>query len=289
MSEKHIDEATGTATTGHVWDGIRELDTPMPRWWVWVFLATVVWSAVYVVLYPAIPGLASNTKGALGWSSRGDVAADIETARAAQSGFRDRIAAASFDEIIAQDDLFQFAVSAGRSAFQVNCIQCHGTGAAGGPGFPNLQDDEWIWGAKIDDIAFTITHGIRNGGDEARDSLMPSFGADELLDSAAIENVSAYVLSLSNSPVEKGDAAAGQVVFAENCASCHGDNAEGLPEMGAPRLADAIWLYGGSQAQLIAQINKPRHGVMPAWGPRLGEVTVKELATYVYSLGGATR
>jgi cytochrome c oxidase cbb3-type subunit 3 len=289
MSEKHIDEATGTATTGHVWDGIRELDTPMPRWWVWVFLATVVWAGVYVVLYPAIPGLSSASKGTLGWSSRGDVAADIETAKAAQSGFRDRIAAASFEEIIAQDDLFQFAVSAGRSAFQVNCIQCHGSGAAGGPGYPNLQDDEWIWGAKIDDIAFTINHGIRNGGDEARDSLMPSFGADELLDAAAIENVSAYVLSLSNSPVEKGDAAAGQTVYVDNCASCHGDNAEGLPELGAPRLADAVWLYGGSQAQLIAQINKPRHGVMPAWGPRLGEVAVKELATYVYSLGGATR
>ncbi|MCU0831036.1 MAG: cytochrome-c oxidase, cbb3-type subunit III [Rhizobiaceae bacterium] len=289
MSEKHIDEATGTATTGHVWDGIRELDTPMPRWWVWVFIATVVWAAVYVVLYPAIPGLTSNTKGTLGWSSRGDVREQFETAKAAQATFRDRIAAASFDEIIAQDDLFQFAVSAGRSAFQVNCIQCHGTGAAGGPGFPNLQDDEWIWGGTIDDIAFTITHGIRNGGDEARDALMPSFGADELLDAASIENVSAYVLSLSGGAVEKGDATAGQTVFADNCASCHGENAEGLPEMGAPALNNAVWLYGGSQAELIAQINKPRHGVMPAWGPRLGDVTVKELATYVYSLGGAAR
>jgi cytochrome c oxidase cbb3-type subunit III len=289
MSEKHIDEATGTATTGHVWDGIRELDTPMPRWWVWVFIATIIWAAVYVVLYPAIPGWSSNTKGVLGWSSRGDVATDIETAKAAQSGFRDRIAAASFDDIIAQDDLFQFAVSAGRSAFQVNCIQCHGTGAAGGPGFPNLQDDEWIWGAKIDDIAFTITHGIRNGGDEARDALMPSFGADELLDAAAIDNVTAYVLSLSGGAVEKGDAAAGQTVFAENCASCHGENAEGLPDTGAPALNNAVWLYGGSQAQLIAQTNKPRHGVMPAWGPRLGDVAVKSLATYVYSLGGAVR
>jgi cytochrome c oxidase cbb3-type subunit III len=289
MSEKYVDEATGTATTGHVWDGIRELDTPMPRWWLWTFYATIVFSLGYVVLYPAIPGLTGATKGTLGWSSRGDVAAQIDTARAAQASFRDRIASASFEQIIAQDDLFQFAVSAGRSAFQVNCIQCHGTGAAGGPGFPNLQDDEWLWGAQIDQIALTIAHGIRNGGDEARDSLMPSFGADGLLDATQIADVSAYVLSLSGSTAEKGDVTAGQTIYAENCAACHGEQAEGMADFGAPRLADAIWLYGGTQAQLIAQINKPRHGVMPAWGPRLGDVAVKELATYVYSLGGATR
>lgn len=286
MSEHHIDEATGTATTGHVWDGIRELDTPMPRWWVWIFLATVVWSAVYVVLYPAMPG---GSKGMWNWSSRGDVATQIETAKAAQSTFRDRVAAASFQDIIAQDDLFQFAVSAGRSAFQVNCIQCHGTGAAGGPGYPNLQDDEWLWGGDIDNIALTITHGVRNGGADARDSLMPNFGADGLLNAAQIDDVSAYVLSLSGGTAEKGNAAAGQTVFTENCAACHGEQALGMPEVGAPRLADGIWLYGGSQAELIAQINKPKHGVMPAWGPRLGEATVKELATYIYSLGGAQR
>jgi cytochrome c oxidase cbb3-type subunit III len=277
MSEKHIDDATGTTTTGHVWDGIRELDTPMPRWWVWIFLATVLWSLIYAVLYPAMPG---GSKGMLGWSSRGDLTTQVETAAAAQSGFRDRIDVSSLQDIIAQDDLFQFAVSAGRSAFQVNCIQCHGAGAAGGPGFPNLQDDEWLWGASVDAIALTIQH-------EARDSLMPSFGTDELLDATQIENVSAYVLSLSNSPTERGDKAAGATVFAENCASCHGDNAEGNAEFGAPRLADTIWLRGGTQEALIAQINQPKHGVMPAWGPRLGDTVVKELAIYVFSLGGA--
>jgi cytochrome c oxidase cbb3-type subunit III len=289
MSGQDFDEKTGTSTTGHVWDGIRELDTPMPRWWVWVFLATIVWALGYVVLYPALPGLGTNTAGTLGWSSRGQLTEQVAEATAAQAGYISRIEAAPINDIIAQDDLFQFAVSAGRSAFQVNCIQCHGSGAAGGPGFPNLQDDEWLWGGTLDQVALTITHGVRNGGDEARDSLMPSFGADGLLDATAIEDVSAYVLSLSNSPADKGDAAAGQTVFMENCASCHGDKAEGNPEFGAPRLNNAIWLYGGDQSQLIAQLNKPRHGVMPAFGPRLGDATVKELTAYVYSLGGAQR
>jgi cytochrome c oxidase cbb3-type subunit III len=286
MSKENIDEATGMATTGHSWDGIQELDTPMPLWWVWVFFATFVFSVAYVVVYPAMPG---GSKGLWGWSSRGDLTEQVETAKTAQAAYRDRVSAASLEDIIANDDLFQFAVSAGKSAFQVNCIQCHGTGAAGGPGFPNLQDDEWLWGGDINAIAATITHGVRNGGDEARDSLMPSFGADGILDATAVENVSAYVLSLSGAVAEKGDKAAGQTVFTENCVACHGEQAQGLPEFGAPNLANAVWLFGGSQDKLIAQINKPSHGVMPAWGPRLGDATVKELTTYIYSLGGATR
>jgi cytochrome c oxidase cbb3-type subunit III len=289
MSGNHIDEATGTATTGHVWDGIRELDTPMPRWWVWIFLATVIWSIGYVVLYPALPGLTGSSKGMLGWSSRGDLTKQVEAASAAQAVFRDRINAGTLQDIIAQDDLFQFAVSAGKSAYQVNCIQCHGTGAAGGPGYPNLQDDEWLWGGSIDAIAATIAHGVRNGGADARDSLMPNFGKDELLDAASIENVSAYVMSLSGGTAERGDKVAGATIYTDNCASCHGDNAEGNAEFGAPNLANAIWLRGGTQEALIAQINAPRHGVMPAWAPRLGDTVVKELAVYVFSLGGAQK
>jgi cytochrome c oxidase cbb3-type subunit III len=289
MTLHDVDNKTGTSTTGHVWDGIRELDTPMPRWWVWVFLATIVWGVIYMVLYPALPGITGSTPGTLQWTSRGQNREQIKAAEAAQSGYIARVAASSLNDIIAQDDLFQFAVSAGRSVFQVNCIQCHGSGAAGGPGYPNLQDDEWIWGASLDQIAHTIHHGVRNGGDEARDSLMPAFGVDGILDAAAIDNVSAYVLSLSGGQIIKGDVALGQTIFAENCVSCHGEKAEGNAEFGAPALANGIWLYGGEQAQLIAQIRNPRHGVMPAWGPRLGDVAVKELTAYIYSLGGAQR
>ena len=229
MSAKQYDEATGTATTGHVWDGIQELDTPMPRWWVWVFLASIIFSIGYVAVYPAIPLVNRATEGAFGWHSRTAVEQDIQSAYGKQAAFREQIANASFDQIINDQQLYQFAVSAGRSAFQVNCIQCHGSGAAGGPGFPNLQDDEWIWGGTIDDIAYTITHGVRNGtDDEARDSLMPNFGTDGLLEKPQIDDVSAYVLSLSGGTAEKGDATAGATVFADNCAACHGENAEGM-------------------------------------------------------------
>ena len=284
--KRRLDEATGIETTGHNWDGIEELDRPMPSWWVWTFVACIVFSLGYVVLYPAIPLVNSNTKGVLGWNARSDLTADIAAAREAQSGFRDRIAEADLEQIIASDDLFQFAISAGRSAFAVNCVQCHGAGAAGGPGYPNLQDDDWIWGGDVNAIHATIAHGVRNDSDESRFSLMSAFGADEILSREEIRDVSAYVMSLSASEITTGDAVNGKTIFVENCAACHGENAMGDKDVGAPNLTDPIWLYGGAQEQVIAQIYQPKHGVMPPWVDRLGEVTVKELAVYVYSLGG---
>lgn len=286
MSDRKIDDVTGTETTGHSWDGIQELDTPMPAWWVWTFVATVVFAAGYVVAYPAIPLVNSATKGVLGWNSRSDLTQELSAADAAKATFRDQIAANDLNQIIANDGLFQFAVSAGKSAFAVNCSQCHGSGAAGGPGFPNLQDDDWLWGGDVDSIYATIAHGVRNGGDEARDSLMSAFGADEILTSDEIKDVTAYVVSLSGGAASAGDAGNGATLFADNCAACHGEDAKGDLTIGAPNLTDPIWLYGGTEAEINAQIHQPKHGVMPAWGPRLGDVTVKELAVYVYSLGG---
>jgi len=288
MSEKHIDEVSGVSTTGHEWDGIRELDNPMPRWWVWTFYATIVWALGYVIAYPAWPLMTSATQGVLGYSSRGEVRKDLSAADDALGAYRIAIRDKSVEAILADGQLRSVAVAAGGAAFKVNCVQCHGSGAAGSQGFPNLNDDEWLWGGKPDQIQQTIAHGIRfTKDDETRDSLMPAFA--EVLDAGQISQVSAFVASLSG-PVRDGSLVApGKTVFAENCAACHGDNAKGKREMGAPDLTDAIWLYGASEQAIVAQVRAPRVGVMPAWDARLGETAVKELAAFVHALGGGEK
>ena len=282
MSDKHIDEVSGVVTTGHEWDGIRELDNPMPRWWLWTFYATIVWAVLYAIAYPAWPLISSATSGILGWSSRGDLRAELSVAETARADYAARVADLPVGDILADDALRQFAISAGGAAFRVNCVQCHGSGAAGSPGYPNLNDDEWLWGGTAEDIHATIAHGIRFAGDdETRFSEMTAFA--DILDREQVTAVAAYVTSLS-----EGGAAAGPGadIFAENCASCHGEDGTGMAELGAPDLTDAIWLYGSSPAEIAAQVRAPKHGVMPAWQGRLGETTVKELAVYVHSLGG---
>ncbi|MEQ8479429.1 MAG: cytochrome-c oxidase, cbb3-type subunit III [Hoeflea sp.] len=285
MSEKHIDEVSGVETTGHSWDGIRELNNPLPRWWLWTFYLTIVWAIGYMVLYPAVPLINGATQGILGYSSRAEVAAELADAKAAQGELLDRIAATPVEEIAGNPDLLQFAIAGGSSAFKVNCAQCHGSGAAGSAGYPNLNDDAWIWGGEIDQIYQTIAHGIRYEDDpDTRFSEMPAFG--DILEGEQIDQVVAYVVSLSRDPSDPSRVEAGRQVFVENCAACHGDNAEGLADFGAPRLSDAIWLMGSSEAAIASQIRNPKHGVMPAWVDRLGEPTIKQLAVYVHTLGG---
>ena len=287
MAEKEIDATSGTETTGHEWDGIKELNTPLPRWWLWTFYATIAWALVYCILYPAWPLVTSATSGILGYSSRADVAEEIATAKAAQSGFLDRIATASLEEIRTTPDLFQFAVAGGHSAFVVNCSQCHGSGATGGPGYPNLNDDVWLWGGTLDDIYISIAHGIRFEQDgDTRVSDMPAFGRDELLEPAVIADVVEFVLSLSGLDHDAEAAARGAVPYAENCADCHGERGAGNRELGAPALDDALWHYSGDRATVQAQIEAPKHGVMPAWAHRLDDATIKQLTVYVHALGG---
>jgi cytochrome c oxidase cbb3-type subunit 3 len=282
MSHKEIDEISGVATTGHEWDGIRELDNPMPRWWLWTFYATIVWALVYTIAYPAWPLVSSATSGMLGWSSRADLRTEMASAEAAKGDYVAAIEKASVEEILADDTLRQFAISAGSAAFKVNCVQCHGSGAAGSPGYPNLNDDEWLWGGSPEDIRTTIAHGIRFAGDEdTRISEMPAYG--DILSREEIADVVKHVVSLSGGGDLSGP---GAEVFANNCAACHGEAGKGGAEFGAPDLTDAIWLYGSSPAEITAQVRQPRHGVMPAWQARLGETTVKELTVYVHSLGG---
>ncbi|CAM5547851.1 Cbb3-type cytochrome c oxidase subunit CcoP [Mycolicibacterium aubagnense] len=285
MTEKHIDEVSGVSTTGHEWDGIRELDNPMPRWWLWTFYATVIWAIGYTVAYPTWPLLTSATKGVLAYSSRGEVKQELALASAAQEKYIAAIKAKSVDEIEADGSLRDFATAAGAATFRVNCVQCHGSGAQGSPGFPNLNDDEWLWGGSADQIYKTIIHGIRFADDpDTRTSEMPAFA--EMLDAGQIGDVSAYVASLSGPVGDPAKVEPGAKVFTDNCAACHGANGKGNRELGAPDLTDAIWLYGSGEQAIARQVRAPKHGVMPAWGARLGDVKVKELAVYVHSLGG---
>ncbi|AUX78829.1 cytochrome-c oxidase, cbb3-type subunit III [Sinorhizobium fredii] len=282
---KHVDEVSGVETTGHEWDGIRELDNPMPRWWVYTFYTTIIWAIGYAIAYPSWPLLTDTTKGVLGYSSRAQVATDLADAKAAKAGYNERIAASTVEEIIADPQLQQFAISAGASAFKVNCAQCHGSGAAGAKGFPNLNDDDWLWGGKPEEIYQTIAHGIRYSRDaETRVSEMPAFA--DMLTPEQLRQTAAFVVSLSVTPPQRELADKGKKIFTENCASCHGADAKGNREMGAPNLADSIWLKGKGEQAIINQVKAPKNGIMPAWAPRIGDTTVKELAVFVHSLGG---
>ena len=287
MSAHDVDAATGTPTTGHEWDGIKELNTPLPRWWVWVFYATVVWAIGYGVVYPAVPLITSFTAGVFGYSSRGQVAAEVRDLQAARGGMVAKLEAASVADIEKDQTLFAFATAQGRAAFGNNCAPCHGIGGGGAKGYPNLNDNDWLWGGSLDQIYQTISYGIRSGHPKARESTMVGFGKDGVLKRGEIVTLARYVRSLSGLPVPAGsDLAAGKKLFADNCAACHGDEAQGNPEIGAPNLADRIWLYGADEATIVEVITNGKNGVMPAWADRLDPATLKALTVYVHSLGG---
>ncbi len=280
------DEITGTETTGHEWDGIKELNTPLPKWWVYIFYATIAWSLVYFVLYPAVPTLWSHSSGTLGYWSRAEMNQSLEEGRAQRAPFMNRIAAASLDEIRATPELLNFAIAGGRVAFAENCVPCHQAGGAGTRGYPNLADDVWLWGGTLADIHQTITHGIRNADDQSRVSLMPRFGIDGMLNPGQIADVAEFVLSLTNRAQDQARVQRGTAIFAENCASCHGERGGGNQELGGPALNSAVWLYGGDRRTIIESITNARAGSMPAWSGRLDAPTIKMLTVYVHALGG---
>ncbi|QNE04662.1 cytochrome-c oxidase, cbb3-type subunit III [Croceicoccus marinus] len=281
---KRIDEPTGTETVGHEWDGIEELDTPMPRWWLWTFYLTIVFAIFYVIAFPAWPMVDRATQGVLGWSSRGQLAKEMSAADLARQDVRDRLARIPIERLPDDSALMAQAVAGGNAAFKVNCVQCHGSGAAGSQnlGYPNLNDDDWLWGGDLRAIEYTLTHGIRQAGhDETRMSIMPAF--EGMLEPAQVEAVVGHVLSLSG---KAEGSALGAQTFADNCAVCHGARGEGSREFGAPNLSDAIWLRGSTREDIRRQVLNPRLGMMPKWEGRLDPVTIKMLAAYVHSLGG---
>ena len=284
MAAPDRDDLTGTETTQHEWDGIQELDTPLPRWWLWTFYITIVWGIIYTIAYPAWPLISSATEGVLGYSSRGELAETITRAQADRGAITARVASASFEEIAADREMDDFAQAGGAALFRTWCAQCHGAGAAGAKGYPNLIDDDWLWGGSPEAIALTIRHGIRwEDDDDTRLSQMPAFARDKILSPPEIAAVADHVLSLSGKAEPN---ARGVEVFADNCSACHGEAGQGDPELGAPNLADAIWLYGAERADVIRSIGNSRYGVMPAWGDRLTEAEIRQLAHYVHSLGG---
>lgn len=272
-------------TTGHSWDGIEEFDNPMPRWWLWTFYACIVWGIGYSIAYPAWPLVSSATAGLLGYSTRAEVAEEIAAVEEANAGINAQLASAELTEISANPDLNSYAVSSGAAVFRTWCAQCHGSGAAGFPGYPNLLDDDWLWGGDIEAIHTTIAHGIRNeDDDDARFSQMPAFG--EILEPEEISQVVNYVLQLSGGEADTALAEPGAEVFADNCAACHGETGMGDREQGAPNLTDAIWLYGGDADTITETVTYSRYGVMPPWTQRLTEAQVRAVALYVHQLGG---
>jgi cytochrome c oxidase cbb3-type subunit 3 len=288
MADDHdIDHVTGTATTGHSWDGIKELNTPLPRWWVITFYLCIVWAVGYWIVYPAWPLLTSNTRGVLGYSSRASLAVDLADLEKVRGDKMAALATASLADIEKDPALLALARARGKTVFGDNCAACHGTGATGAKGFPNLNDDDWLWGGTLEQIEQTIRYGARTGNAKAHEGQMLAFGKDGILKRDEIVKVANYVRSLSGLPTRQGyDATAGAKIFAENCAACHSDNAKGNPDVGAPNLTDPIWLYGSDEATLIETISSGRAGVMPAWEGRLDPVTIKAMAVYVHSLGG---
>jgi cytochrome c oxidase cbb3-type subunit 3 len=282
-------EVRQVETTGHSWDEIEEYDNPMPRWWVWVFYATIVWGIGYSIAYPAWPLITAATPGLLGASTRADVAAEIASVDAANAAIKDKLIAADLNAIGTDPELAGYAERAGAAVFRTNCTTCHGSGAAGfeGKGYPNLLDDDWLWGGTMEDIHLTITHGIRNTTDpEARYSEMPKFGVDEILDETQIARVAEHVLAISGQDHDAALAAEGATIYADNCAACHMEDGSGDRTQGAPRLTDAIWLYGGSREKIIETVTKARFGVMPNWNTRLSEDEIRAVAFYVHGRGG---
>jgi len=286
MSKKEVDDISGTETTGHEWDGIRELDTPMPRWWVSVFIGTIVWALGYWVVYPAWPGIASYTHGLLNHSQRDEVTANVAALKAARADREHALSNASLAQIQSDPQLQQFAMAEGKAAFGDNCAPCHGSGGQGAHGYPNLNDDVWLWGGKLSDIQHTITVGVRSTAADTRKSQMPSFGRDAILKPEQVDDLTEYVVHLSHRPADAAAVKRAASLFQDNCAVCHGPQGKGNREYGAPNLTDNEWLYGPTREDIHDQIWNGHGGVMPTWGGRLSPETIKSLAVYVHSLGG---
>jgi len=283
MSEKKNEK--GFETTGHSWDGIEEWNNPLPKWWVWVFYLTIIWGIWYTIAYPAWPLVERATAGYKEFSTRAQVAADIAAVDAANAEINAKLAAADLTAIADDAALNSYANNAGKAVFMTWCAQCHGSGAAGAKGYPNLLDDDWLWGGDIEAIHETISYGIRNEqSDMARFSEMPKFG--EILEEGEISQVVNYVMSLSGDANDASQVAAGETVFMDNCAACHADDASGDIYQGAPNLKDAIWLYGGDYDTLMETVTNARYGVMPAWEGRLDEAEIRAVSAYVHQLGG---
>ncbi|MCL4133881.1 UNVERIFIED_CONTAM: hypothetical protein GTU68_063872 [Idotea baltica] len=292
MSEdkRPVDSHTGVETTGHSWDGISELDNPLPRWWLIVWYICIGFGVVYMIMMPAIPalpGLGSNTTGVRNHSDRDNIAIAMTELRSERQADSATLLDASLEEIQTDRDLQQFALAMGESLFGDNCATCHGAGGRGAKGYPVLADDVWLWDGTLDGIEFTLRHGIRHDGDDdSRFSLMPSFGSDELLTPREISDLTDYVLNFSGQSQNPEAVTRAAPVFEQQCSSCHSVDGTGDRTQGAPDLTDSDWLYGSARGDVYNTIFNARNSHMPAWDERLDDASIKALAVYVHSLGG---
>lgn len=292
MTTERRDPITGRVTTGHEWNGIEELETPIPRVVLFFLAATTLFAIGYWILMPAWPLGVTYTKGLLGVDQRAVVKKQIEDAAAARAAWTGRIAQASLEEIAADEALMQHVRETGRTLFIDNCAVCHGTGGTGGPGFPDLTAGVWLWGGAPQTIADTIRVGINSTNEETRVSQMIAFGRDGVLDGEQVRSVAAYVRSLSDGELKEHDRLrvdAGRNVFTANCVACHGEDGRGSTDAGAPSLKDAVWIYGGDAQSVFSSIYGGRQGHMPTWEGRLSPVDIKLLALYVGTLGEESR
>ncbi|MBP7817382.1 MAG: cytochrome-c oxidase, cbb3-type subunit III [Phenylobacterium sp.] len=286
MSHRETDEHSGVETTGHEWDGIRELDNPLPRWWLYIFYGCIVIAAIYWVFMPSWPGVNSYAKGMLNQSDRVDVAKQLEALQTQRGAEGAMLRSASLETIEADPKLQAYALAVGQSVFGDNCATCHGVGGTGSKGYANLRDDVWLWGGSLQDIQHTIQVGVRSEDPQTRQSQMPAFGRDQILKPAQIDDLTEYVVALSRRPANAAAVARAAPVFAEQCVACHGPQGKGNVALGGPDLTDADWLYGGNQADIREQIWNGRGGVMPAWQGRFSPETIKALAVYVHANAG---
>jgi len=283
MSNRERDDVSGVETTGHVWDGIRELDNPLPRWWVTIFWGSIAVAIVMWVLMPAWPLISSYTPGIMHSSDRVKVTQDLAQLDKMRGAEAAKLKSVSLADIERDPKLQAYALAVGQSIFGDNCATCHGAGGTGGKGYPNLRDDVWLWGGTLDDIYHTIDVGVRSDNPNARFSQMPAFGRDGLLTADKIDDLTEYVVALSHRPANAAAVGRAAPVFAENCAVCHGPEGKGDQTKGAPNLTDRDWLYGSARADIRGQIVNGRGGVMPTWGARFKPETIKALAVYIHA------
>jgi cytochrome c oxidase cbb3-type subunit 3 len=283
MSLIERDPYSGYTTTGHDWNGIKELNAPIPRIVLWFLAVTHIYAVIIWVLYPAWPLVWTYTKGLLGGDQQTAVETSIAIADAARSDWVNAIATEDFDTIRANPDLMARAVATAEPIFGQNCQVCHGAGGMGGPGFPRLSDDIWLWGGMAEDIETTLHYGINSPHPDTRYAQMPAFGRDGLLSIAEITTLTGYVQTLG-AGVTPDDPSDGAVLFQENCAACHGEDAKGLEGIGAPNLTDDDWIYGGDAASIRLGLLNGRQGVMPAWETRLSDAEIRMLSLYVEGL-----
>lgn len=280
---REIDKVSGVETTGHEWDGLKELNNPLPRWWLWVFIITCIWAVGYWIVYPAWPTIQGHTKGKYGWTQHKQLAAGQEEIHEIQAAYVEMLRRTPLSDVKKDPELYAFALAGGAAAFKNHCAACHGTGADGMAHYPNLNDDDWLWGGSVEEIYQTIKYGIRSSHDETRISAMTAFGTDGVLTRPDVLAVTDHVRSLSGLEEEN---ARGAVIFQEQCASCHGLEGKGDRSVGAPNLTDAVWLYGSSRDAVSAVVFSARNSVMPHWSGVISDDKIRQLALYVHSLGG---